>query len=263
VIKPRRAPRAATLQLDGVVNLNKPLGLTSARALDQVRLVTRQRKSGHGGTLDPLATGVMLICLGRSTKLVEAVMDQPKTYRATARLDVTSEGYDLEVEPVPVEVRHVPRPDEVAERMAAFEGLIEQAPPERSAVKVGGVAAYKLHARGAALRLRPRTVRIDWICVHRYAWPVIEFEVCCGRGMYVRSLIRDLGHSLGVGGCLTALERTSIGPFTVDDALTVESLRARRDTLDFVIPHDRARALFDGGRGVVPPRPCPPIPVVR
>lgn len=240
--------------LAGIVNLNKPFGLTSARAVDQVRTVTHQRKSGHGGTLDPRATGVLLVCLGKSTKLVELIMDQPKVYRTTARLDVTNIGYDMERETISVECPRVPTQKEIIEACSTFEGYIAQVPPERSAVKVRGVPAYKLSARGKTLELRPRRVRIDWICVHKYEWPTIDFEMCCGRGTYVRSLIRDLGAKLGVGGCLETLERKSIGPFTIENAHTVDSMREQRDNLDFIIRHEQALEMLTN-RKSVPPRP--------
>lgn len=254
----RQSRGTHNVSLDGIVNLDKPFGITSARALDQVRIVTHQRKSGHGGTLDPLATGVLLICLGRSTKLVEMIMDQPKVYRATARFDVTSVGYDMERELVPVEIERVPTQVELLDACRTFEGTIQQVPPDRSAVKIGGVPAYKLSARGKTLDLQPRIVNIHWLHMHSYSWPTVDLEMSCSRGTYVRSLIRDLGAKLGVGGCLTSLERRRVGLFTVEQACSVESMRARRDELDFVIPHEQAVNMMAVGQQAIPDRPCVP-----
>ena len=120
--------------MDGIINLNKPVGITSAKALYRVRSLTRQRKSGHAGTLDPAASGVLVICLGKATKLVESIMDQPKVYRATARLDVTSESFDSDRPLIPVEVANVPTLETVQAACTSFEGTIEQVPPQISAI---------------------------------------------------------------------------------------------------------------------------------
>lgn len=210
--------------MDGLLNLDKPAGLSSAKALYRVRKLIGVRKSGHAGTLDPTATGVLLIACGKGTKRVERLMGLPKVYRATARLDVTSFSYDSESPLEPVAVARPPELAEVRAALDALEGEIMQLPPAVSALKVGGVPAYRLARRGAAVELRPRPARIDWLHVHGYAWPTLDFEMCCGRGTYVRSVIRDVGTALGTGGCLTALRRTRIGPFGEADAVTLEAL---------------------------------------
>ena len=132
--------------MDGLIILNKPPGITSAKVLYRVRKVTGQRKSGHAGTLDPAAEGVLILCLGAATKLVEQLMDQPKLYRATARLDVTSDSFDSDRPLQPVQVDRVPEPAEVGAAMRQFEGEILQVPPAVSALKIGGRPAYKLDA---------------------------------------------------------------------------------------------------------------------
>ncbi|MGB2984432.1 MAG: tRNA pseudouridine(55) synthase TruB [Phycisphaerae bacterium] len=231
--------------LDGIINFNKPVGITSAKALYRVRSITRQRKSGHAGTLDPGASGVLVLCLGKATKLVESIMDQPKVYRASARLDVTSESYDSDRPMVPVEVANPPTVEAVWEACASFEGVIEQVPPQISAIKVGGVPAYKRTARSKPVKLEPRPVKVYRLHVHAYAWPQIDFEMCCGRGTYVRSLIRDLGEKLGTGGCLTSLVRRRVGPFAESDAWTFESLKAAAGPEEYLIDLDRARELLD------------------
>ncbi|MGE3181149.1 MAG: tRNA pseudouridine(55) synthase TruB [Phycisphaerae bacterium] len=210
--------------MDGIFIINKPAGISSARVVDHVRRATGIRKSGHAGTLDPAATGVLLICQGRATKLVERMMDLEKVYVAAARLDVTSSSFDSDRPLEPVFCANIPEAATVRDALASFVGEIEQTPPAVSAVKVGGIAAYKRERRGEKLVLAPRKVRIYALALRNYAWPDVEFEMRCGRGTYVRSLIRDVGVRLGCGGCLTTLERTSIGPFHVDNAVTVDDL---------------------------------------
>jgi tRNA pseudouridine55 synthase len=241
--------------MDGLINLNKPTGITSAKALYRVRKITRVRKSGHAGTLDPAASGVLVLCLGKATKLVEMLMDQPKVYRATARLDVTSESFDSDRPLVAVPV--AAPPDEASVRAACrrFEGVIEQVPPAISAVKVGGRPAYKRSRRGETLELRPRPVHIHWLHVHRYQWPVLEFELACGRGTYVRALVRDLGITLNTGGCLTALTRAAVGPLRLEDARTFEDLENASGPEEYLIPLEHARGLLAADPAPVPPRP--------
>src|SRR5262249_39455968 len=142
--------------MDGVLNLDKPPGITSAKALYRVRRVLGERKSGHAGTLDPAAEGVLIICLGKATKLVEAMMDLPKVYRATARLDVTSTSFDSDRPLIPVRVDAAPDESAVRAALAQFEGEIEQVPPAVSALKVGGRAAYELERKGKPVTLAPR-----------------------------------------------------------------------------------------------------------
>ena len=197
--------------INGIINLNKPVGITSARALYKVRYLSQMRKSGHAGTLDPGADGVLILCVGKATKLVESIMDHPKVYRTTARLDVTSESYDSDRPHKPVAVNEIPDYDTVKNAIAGFEGTIEQVPPMISALKIKGVPAYKLAGSENAPKLKARPVEIYWMRLHSYDWPVIDFEMACGRGTYVRSVIRDLGEKLGTGGCLTHLTRKAVG----------------------------------------------------
>jgi len=243
--------------VDGIINLNKPTGITSAKALYRVRSITGERKSGHAGTLDPAASGVVVLCLGKATKLVESIMDQPKVYRATARLDVTSESFDSDRPLTPVEVATIPTIEVIRGACAHFEGVIQQTPPQISAVKVGGVPAYKRKAGEGPMVLTPRPVTIYWLHVHAFTWPSIEFEMCCGRGTYVRAFIRDLGEQLGTGGCLTSLARTRVGPFSVEDAWSLESLGRSAGPNEYLIGIERARAALAPERITVPPPPQP------
>ena len=247
--------QAADAKPAGIVTLNKPTGITSAKALYRVRKITQVRKSGHAGALDPAADGVLVLCLGKATRLVESIMDQPKVYRAAARLDVTSESYDSDSPLVPVDTAEPPTPEQLGDALTSFEGRIEQVPPAISAIKVGGRASYKLARTGQAPQLDARPVMVHWLHLRAYAWPVVEFEMCCGRGTYVRALIRDLGRRLGTGGCLTALTRTAVGPFTLDGGVTFEELEAMRDPLAVVLPLNRARELLDARPIAIPRRP--------
>ena len=241
--------------MDGIINFNKPVGISSAKALYRVRSITGQRKSGHAGTLDPGASGVLVLCMGRATKLVESVMDQPKVYRATARLDVTSESFDSDRPLIDVHVADIPNRDDVVAACAAFEGVTQQIPPAISAVKVAGRPAYKRKASEKPLNLRPRPIRIDWCHLHAYDWPNIDFEICCGRGTYVRALIRDLGRRLGTGGCLTSLVRRQVGPFTDSAAWSFDALDTARDSAEYLTPFDQVVELLAPERVVIPPRP--------
>jgi len=241
--------------VDGIITLNKPTGITSAKALYRVRAITGERKSGHAGTLDPAASGVLALCLGKATKLVESIMDQPKVYRATARLDVTSESFDCDRPLKAVEVSAIPTIEAVRAVCAGFEGVIEQIPPQISAVKVGGVPAYRRKAGEGPLVLAARPVTVYWVHVHALDWPTIDFEMCCGRGTYVRSLIRDLGERLGTGGCLTSLTRSQVGPFTVENSWSLESLSAATGSSRYLLDLESARAALAPGCVVIPPRP--------
>ena len=241
--------------MDGLINLFKPKGITSAKALYRVRKITGVRKSGHAGTLDPGAEGVLVLCLGRGTKLVERIMDQPKVYRATARLDVTSESFDSDSKLTAVDVEAVPSREDVIRALASFDGRIQQVPPRISAVKLGGRPAYKRARTGETLDLAPRAVTIYWLVVHAYDWPTLDFELACGRGTYVRSVVRDLGAVLSTGGCLTSLTRTSVGPFASSEGWTFDGLEASGDPADYLIPLEGAIRLLDRRPIPIPPRP--------
>jgi len=247
--------RQPTSFLDGIITLDKPIGITSAKALYKVRAISGQRKSGHAGTLDPGASGVLVLCLGKATKLVESIMDQPKVYRCTARLDVTSHSHDSDSTLVPYEVVHQPSAAEVATALMSFEGEIEQTPPVISAIKIDGVPAYKRAARGQALTIKSRKVKIYWLWVHAYAWPNLDFEMACGRGTYVRSVIRDLGEKLGTGGCLTSLVRRQVGPFRLENSWTFDTLAQAGGTAEYVTSLEHSRELLAPELIDIPQRP--------
>lgn len=200
---------AARREAHGFVVVDKAAGQTSARALDDFKRTFR--KVGHAGTLDPFATGVLLVLLGDATRLSELAMGLPKTYRATVRFGRETDTLDPEGEVVaeadPGEPRALPLET----------GEIEQVPPAFSALKVKGERAYKLARKGEAPALKPRRVRIDAMRVVSEAWPEVELEIVCGAGTYVRAIARDLGRAIGLPASLAALRRTAIGPFEPDD----------------------------------------------
>lgn len=211
---------------DGLLNLNKPVGITSASALYRVRRLTGLRRSGHAGTLDPGAGGVLLICFGKATRRVEALMALPKVYEAAGRLDVTSLSLDSDSPHIPVPVQRPPSRDEITAAAERLVGEIDQVPPQISALKVAGQPAYRRARAGRPVPLAARRVRVYSLAIVRYEWPEVEFRVHCGRGTYVRALIRDLGQTVGTGGCLTALSRTAVGPFRIEEAASFGDLQA-------------------------------------
>jgi tRNA pseudouridine55 synthase len=213
--------------MTGFLDLNKPPGVTSRDVVNAVvRLVGRRTKAGHAGTLDPLASGVLVVAVGSATRLIEHVQAQAKSYRAVVRLGARSDTLDADGQIE--EVSDPPVPDEAAVRaaLASQVGMIEQIPPQFSALKVGGRRAYDLARRGEAVELAARPVRIDRVELLRYAWPRLEIAVDCGAGTYIRSIARDVGEALGCGGLIEVLERTAVGVFRLADALDPAALRA-------------------------------------
>jgi tRNA pseudouridine55 synthase len=216
--------------MDGIINLDKPAGITSARAVDRVkRLLPKGTKIGHAGTLDPFATGILLLLIGRATKSCERLMGAAKTYEATLKLGATTATDDLESpeQPYPSEqpIQSVPR-ETIESVLPRFVGSIQQRPPAFSAMKVRGRRAYDLARRGDVVDLQARTVIVYGIELIEYDWPQLKLKIDCGRGTYIRSLARDLGEALGVGGYLTALRRSRIDPFMIDTAVSIETLQA-------------------------------------
>lgn len=213
--------------LHGLIVIDKPLGRTSMDVVRRVRWHAGGTKTGHAGTLDPLATGVLVCCLGRATRSVSTIMAMTKTYRATVNLAGFSSTDDAEGAIEPIDAPTPPRESVVQRVLQAHLGEIEQRPPAHSAVKIKGRRAYQLARGGQDVVMPPRIVRIDAITLERYDWPELEITVTCGRGTYIRSLGRQIGEALGVGGHLTALRRTAIGGYTVDHAWTLDDLPER------------------------------------
>lgn len=204
--------------MTGFILVDKPPGPTSHDVVDAVRRALRIRRVGHAGTLDPPASGLVVVAVGPATRLLRYVQDLPKTYETRARLGITTTTLDADGEVVatrPVDV------DEAAvrEAAAAFLGDIDQTPPAVSAIKVGGERAYRRAARGEEVALEPRRVRIHELEVIGVHHEGFELKVVCSSGTYIRSLVADIGERLGCGAHVTALRRTAIGPLTVQEAV--------------------------------------------
>lgn len=208
----------------GLLNLDKPSGMTSRDAVNRVQRLVKPHKVGHAGTLDPLATGVLVVALGSATRLVEYIQRMPKTYRVTFLLGRTSDTEDVEGEVVELTNVGVPSEEQIRAAASRFIGTIKQRPPAYSAVKVGGRRAYQRARSGEAVELAPRSVEIYAIELVRYSYPELELLIRCGSGTYIRSLGRDLARSLGTDAIMSALRREAIGPFYVDGAVPYDQL---------------------------------------
>ena len=203
--------------------VDKPAGLTSAQVVTRVkRLLPRGIKVGHAGTLDPFATGLLVLLVGKATRLCEQVMGQPKAYEATAKLGATTETEDPDSVEAKVEQARPVSRERIEEALRRFVGTISQIPPKYSAVKLGGKRASDRVRAGEVFEMRPREVRVYRIDTLGYDWPLLRLRIECGRGTYVRSIARDLGADLGCGGYLTELRRTRIGDFDVAQSLRLE-----------------------------------------
>jgi tRNA pseudouridine55 synthase len=211
--------------LNGLLVIDKPLGASSAHVCRVVRRITRGAKVGHTGTLDPLATGVLVLCLGRATKTIDRIMGAEKAYDTTIDLSAFSTTDDLEGDRTPIDVETPPTRAHIESILAErFIGAIQQTPPAFSAVKVGGRRAYDLARKGQSPDIKPKTVHIHDITVRAYEWPTLTLSITCGKGTYIRSIARDLGETLHTGGMLTALVRTRVGDYTLDEAIPLDDL---------------------------------------
>lgn len=209
----------------GLLNLDKPPGKTSRDVVNQVaRLLPRKVKAGHAGTLDPLAVGVLVVCVGAATRLIENVQRMGKTYRTTIRLGARSDTLDRDGVVIETVDPPIPTREEIDEALEAQRGDILQQPPEHSALKIGGRRAYDLARAGLPVELAPRPVRVDRIELLSYAWPLLELEIDCGSGTYIRSIARDVGEALGCGALMETLDRTRIGRFTRESAVDPDQL---------------------------------------
>ena len=213
-----------------ILSVNKPLHWTSFRLVKVVRaklcnrLGIKKLKVGHAGTLDPLATGVMVICTGRKTKEIERLQSGVKEYTATIKLGATTPSFDLETEiDAEFPIDHITE-DLVRECLKKFIGKIEQIPPAFSAVKVNGKRAYELARKSEVFELKPKLLVIDSINLINFDLPNIYVSIVCSKGTYIRALARDIGECLNSGGHLIALERTRVGDATIDKCLQVDDL---------------------------------------
>jgi tRNA pseudouridine55 synthase len=208
--------------------LDKPLGMTSTKAVSNIKRLFNAQKAGHAGTLDPLATGCLPIALGEATKAMPQVFDSGKTYRFTVRWGLATDSDDAEGRVVATSERR-PTLREIQVAIPAFTGMIEQRPPTFSAVKVDGARAYSLARGGETPDLQPRPVVVDRFDITATGNDYGTFEIDCGKGTYVRSLARDLGEALGCYGHVSALRRVSVGPFNEDMMIGLDEFRAAID----------------------------------
>jgi len=228
--------------IDGALLLDKAVGLSSNRALQEAKKLLGAKKAGHAGTLDPLASGLLLILVGEATKFAGPMLDADKEYLATVKLGVTTstadaEGVVLEERPVHVSA------EQVAATLGRFRGAIEQLPPMHSALKRDGVPLYRLARAGRTVERQPRRIEIHELELLQCAPPILELRVRCSKGTYIRVLAEDIGAALGTGAHLAALRRTGSGRFHVRDAATLEELRVMPNRRAALLP---LRVLLEG-----------------
>ena len=212
--------------MDGIINIDKPIGKTSFAVVAAIRRLAGERRVGHGGTLDPMASGVLPVCIGRGTRVVEFLAEARKTYAAEITLGVTTDTYDTEGritqrgDPFGIER------ETIVEALESFQGRVEQRPPMFSAVKHNGRRLYELARMGVTVERPLRPANIYRIELLNYASPLLTLEVECGKGTYIRSIADDLGRALGCGAHLTGLVRTAYGPFRIEDAVSLDGFEA-------------------------------------
>jgi tRNA pseudouridine55 synthase len=218
--------------MDGILIINKPTGPTSHDIVDRIRKITRIRKIGHAGTLDPFAQGVLIVLIKNATKLQTKFMNMAKTYVATLKLGETSDTYDIGGQKSKCQNLNIKSisNDQISNVIKKFIGEIEQIPPIHSAVKVNGERAYKLAWQGIKPDLKPRKIKIYNIKILNYKWPYLEIEVDCSRGTYIRSLANDIGQKLGCGAYLEKLTRIKIGKFNIENSIKIEDLNSQNWT---------------------------------
>ena len=205
-----------------IILIDKPLNWTSFDVVNKLRYKLKTKKVGHAGTLDPLATGLLIVCVGKMTKRIEEFMGQEKEYTGKFVIGQTTPSHDLET-PVS-EQKDIAHITEAAVRnaCAGYVGAIQQLPPQHSAIRIKGKRAYEFAREGKEIELVPRLVTVTRFDVEEIQWPEITFRIVCSKGTYIRSLVRDVGNVLEVGAHLTGLCRTRIGNFMLKDAITID-----------------------------------------
>lgn len=206
------------VQEGSVLLIDKPLEWTSFDVVNKLRRVLQMKKIGHAGTLDPLATGLLIICTGTKTKAINDFMGLEKEYTGTMVVGQTTPSHDLETEPTEPLTLEGLAPETLTSLTTRFTGAISQIPPLHSAIKVDGKRAYRFARKGIEKKLEPRQVEVSMFELTRIELPEVDFRVVCSKGTYIRSLVRDFGEACGKGAYLSALRRTRIGPYRVEDA---------------------------------------------
>jgi tRNA pseudouridine55 synthase len=210
-----------------ILSVHKPLGWTSFDVVNKLRRALRWKSVGHAGTLDPAAEGVLLLLFGSATGRAQEFMDLPKEYRARIRFGITTESDDLEGRDIPANPLSDWCESRVRSALNEFVGEIEQVPPAVSAIKVAGKRSYELARAGKPAVLQPRMVQVHGAEVIAVSNPDVDVVITCSRGTYIRSIARDLGQSLGWGGVLAALTRSAVGPYRIENALTMSDILKR------------------------------------
>lgn len=227
-----------------IICIDKPLGWTSFDAVKRLRGAIQRRlhvkkfKVGHAGTLDPLATGVLIVCTGRSTRRIEELQNGDKEYVATIRLGATTPSFDLETK-IDAEYpwEHITR-EQIESALPGFTGRIMQVPPVFSAVKVDGKRAYNLARKGKEVELKAKPLEIKEMELLECNMPEVRLRIVCSKGTYIRAIARDLGAALGSGAHLTALRRTRVGGIKVDDCLCIDEAIEKISTTELTFPDD-------------------------
>ena len=241
-----RQRRRRVRNISGIVVLDKANGLSSNAALQEVKRLYEANKAGHAGSLDPLATGVLPVCLGEATKVSQFLLDSDKCYRARIKLGIRTDTGDSEGsiiernEGISVSRKAIER------ALTKFKGEVEQVPPMHSAIKMNGVPLYKLARKGISVEREPRLVTLYQVCLLEFVNSELELEISCSKGTYIRTIADDLGQELGCGAHVIELRRTQAGVFTEKDSISSEELALEKenrglDKIDqFLIPMDRA-----------------------
>jgi tRNA pseudouridine55 synthase len=210
--------------LDQMILIDKPIGWTSFDVVNKLRYKLKIKKIGHAGTLDPLASGLLILCTGKMTKRIDEFQAQEKEYTGKFIIGQSTPSHDLETEVTETKDVTGITDDQIYQATKKLTGVIQQIPPLHSAIKVDGKRAYKLARKGSDLELKPREVTVSQFEITLIQKPEIHFRIVCSKGTYIRSLARDFGNDLGVGAYLTGLCRTRIGEYKLEDALTLDQI---------------------------------------
>lgn len=217
------SPNSPTHISEGILLVNKPSGITSFGVVARLRRITGVKKIGHAGTLDPFATGLLIILVGKNyTRKSALFMGKDKTYRARVRLGISTDTYDIDGTLVSTSEK-IPSPDEIADALAKQQGERLQTPPMYSAKKVGGKKLYELARQGITIERAPSPIELT-TTLENYTYPYLDLHVACSKGTYIRSIAHEVGESTGTGAHLESLERTSSGEFTLEESHTLEEL---------------------------------------
>lgn len=224
--------------MNGIININKPAGITSFDVIRKIKKIAETKKAGHTGTLDPEASGVLPVCIGGATKFADYIMKSDKAYKTTLRLGMSTDTYDktgriLKTSDVCV------NEDEITAAIKSFKGKIEQVPPMYSALKIKGERLYSLARKGIEIEREAREVTVFDISIQEINIPYVVFIVKCSKGTYIRSLCNDIGEKLGCGGTMWELERIKSGNFLIENAIALNDLN-KENIKNYLIPVDEA-----------------------